>query len=297
MSDPLPSLPTSPSLSAELRVQYLSALVACDRPAATRAIEQGLAGGLDLPTLLLQVLAPAQWEIGELWHRGEITIAQEHWASEATRREIERVTLAFRPSRPLDKTVLVAAAPGDNHTLPARIVAALFDWQGWRVDHLGLAPPRRDFVDYVGHSGPDLVALSVTLRPGVEAQKLTLALSRAGIPVLLGGSGTRDLEPGQLTADAIVSDALEGLQAAARLVGLSSVRDPRDYLSVVGQRITRLRTALGLSQAELSQRSGLTRPYLSAVERGKQNITLEASLKIAGALEVSMADLLSESPT
>ncbi|MBZ0114029.1 MAG: helix-turn-helix transcriptional regulator [Thermoanaerobaculia bacterium] len=55
-----------------------------------------------------------------------------------------------------------------------------------------------------------------------------------------------------------------------------------------------MRESLGLSQADIAQRSGLTRPYLSAIERGKQNITLEAGLRIAGALEVGMTDLLEE---
>ncbi|MBZ0114671.1 MAG: B12-binding domain-containing protein, partial [Thermoanaerobaculia bacterium] len=74
----------------DLRVRYLAALIDCDQVAASSAVGQGLSAGLDPATLLLEILSPVQLEMGELWHRGEVTIAQEHWGTETTRRQVER---------------------------------------------------------------------------------------------------------------------------------------------------------------------------------------------------------------
>jgi len=53
-----------------------------------------------------------------------------------------------------------------------------------------------------------------------------------------------------------------------------------------------MRTAKGISQEELAQRSGLHRTYVSSVERGERNISLANIAKLASALATRMADLM-----
>ena len=283
--------------TTDLRVRYLAALIDGDRGRAGAAVGEGLARGLDVPTLL-QVLAAAQTELGELWHRGDVTVAQEHWGTQVTFEEIERVLAARRGVGRLGRRVVVATVPGETHTLPARIVAGLFAWRGWTADFLGESPPGDDLPDYLRRREADLVALSVTLaahRPQATALCQRLRDALPAVPILVGGAGVAGLAADELGADAVALDAGDGLERAGRFVGLSSERDLDAYLAVVGRRIQDRRRAVRLSQGALAERSELTRPYLSAVERGRQNITLEAALRIAGALEIGMAELLSES--
>ncbi len=51
----------------------------------------------------------------------------------------------------------------------------------------------------------------------------------------------------------------------------------------VGRVIRRYRENVGLSQEELAERSGLHRTYISLVERGRRNITVDALTQIAEA--------------
>jgi CheY-like chemotaxis protein len=51
------------------------------------------------------------------------------------------------------------------------------------------------------------------------------------------------------------------------------------------------RTRLGLSQEALAERADLHRTYVTDIERGTRNLTLESIAKLAGALGVSLADL------
>lgn len=58
-----------------------------------------------------------------------------------------------------------------------------------------------------------------------------------------------------------------------------------------GKRVRRLRQARGISQEELAFSSNLHRTYISDIERGTRNISLDNIYKIAVALDVLPKDL------
>jgi transcriptional regulator with XRE-family HTH domain len=59
----------------------------------------------------------------------------------------------------------------------------------------------------------------------------------------------------------------------------------------LGVVIKKERTALGISQGELARRAGLHRTYVSDLERGMRNPSLESVEKLAMALHLSMPKL------
>jgi transcriptional regulator with XRE-family HTH domain len=61
----------------------------------------------------------------------------------------------------------------------------------------------------------------------------------------------------------------------------------------IGGNIKRLREAQGLSQEELADRAGLHRTYVSQLERAVKNATFVSLDKIANALGVSLAEMVS----
>jgi transcriptional regulator with XRE-family HTH domain len=60
----------------------------------------------------------------------------------------------------------------------------------------------------------------------------------------------------------------------------------------VGPRIKALREAEGLSLRDLSERSGVSAPMLSQVERGETSPTLQVAARIASGLELRLSQLL-----
>jgi transcriptional regulator with XRE-family HTH domain len=60
----------------------------------------------------------------------------------------------------------------------------------------------------------------------------------------------------------------------------------------VGSRIRALREAMSLSLRDLAERSGVSAPMLSQVERGETSPTLAVASKIAAGLELSLSQLL-----
>jgi transcriptional regulator with XRE-family HTH domain len=58
----------------------------------------------------------------------------------------------------------------------------------------------------------------------------------------------------------------------------------------VGGRVRELRHELGLSQEALANKAGVDRTYMTDVENGRRNISVEILEKIIGALEISFQD-------
>ncbi len=65
-----------------------------------------------------------------------------------------------------------------------------------------------------------------------------------------------------------------------------------DPSAALGLRIKALREAMGFSLRELGERSGVSAPLLSQVERGETSPTLSSAAKIASGLELTLSQLL-----
>jgi len=65
-------------------------------------------------------------------------------------------------------------------------------------------------------------------------------------------------------------------------------------LSILSANIIRLRDAKKWSQEALADEAGLHRTYVGSVERGERNVTISSLEALAGALGVSVIDLLTK---
>ena len=65
-----------------------------------------------------------------------------------------------------------------------------------------------------------------------------------------------------------------------------------DIRLLFGQRVRELRLAKGLSQENFAAECGLDRTYISGIERGKRNVSLQNILLLAQTLGVSISHLM-----
>jgi methanogenic corrinoid protein MtbC1 len=142
---------------------YGRAVVLGHEELAERAINELLDVGASWQEIFLRVLAPTLQQVGDLWERGELSIAAEHAATAFTHRVMHR--LALRPRlEPAARTgtVVVACLEGELHALGAEMVAHFFRAAGWEVHYLGPNLPGAELLGVVRSLLPDAVALSVT---------------------------------------------------------------------------------------------------------------------------------------
>ena len=65
-----------------------------------------------------------------------------------------------------------------------------------------------------------------------------------------------------------------------------------DIKKKLGKRIKDLRVEQGFSQEELASKSLLHRTYISDIERGERNVSIENVERIAKALDITPSELL-----
>jgi transcriptional regulator with XRE-family HTH domain len=73
---------------------------------------------------------------------------------------------------------------------------------------------------------------------------------------------------------------------------MSTVTPPSATLDLLGPRIRALREAMEFSLRDLAERSGVSAPMLSQVERGETSPTLHVATRIAAGLELRLSQLL-----
>jgi methylmalonyl-CoA mutase cobalamin-binding subunit/DNA-binding XRE family transcriptional regulator len=227
-------------------------------------------------------------------------VAQEHLATQITFDQMARLRHVARPSQQVGLSAVVTAIEGEQHCVGARMVADLLEQAGWSVDFLGPNTPIGDIVAHLtARRSVDLVVVSVTMDEHLSALgPLTTALRALPSPpkIVVGGLAARN-QPERATdlgADEVAAVAVDTLAAARRLAPKAGRPNPPldQVLHAVGRNILALRTRRGWSQQQLAGAASLDRTYVSAVERGRQNLTVGALLSLAQALDAPVTDLL-----
>ena len=286
-------------LLIEAGERYGEALILGEPVLARAVIEQALGRGLSRAEIYLEVLAPSQIRLGEMWHEGSINVAQEHLATTITMEMMDYLRQGMTPRKGLGMRAVVTPVEGDQHTIGARMIADFLAMDGWEVFFFGNGTPGKDLAEFVRQRNADLVALSSTL-PEFLANAATAAgaIREANSPppkILLGGKALDRTTQGaeELGCDATAGDVMEAVAESRRLVGLREERlSLEEQLAMMGLKIKEARTSRRMTQQALADASGLDRTYISLVEHGKQNLSIGAVLKIAYALDVPIGDLV-----
>ena len=231
-SDPHGTGPLAPGLEVpELRDArlYLLYLLQRDRERAAQLAMDALVRGVGLAAVYERIIMPALAEVGRMWHMQEATIADEHYCTGATQMIMARLRAEVPTRTARGLRVVATAVGGDLHEVGIRMVADLFDADGWEVEFLGANMPTADLVDAIdadrGGRAADLLAVSASTTLAVRAMADLIAAVRgnpatSGVPILVGGTPFR-VVPDLWTvvgADAFASTAADAVTAGARLV-------------------------------------------------------------------------------
>ena len=284
---------------AHSKERYLQALLAGDLNSASDAVAKLVAAKVGLADIYMSVLAPAMAKIGELWCEEKINIAQEHLATQITLGQMEKLRLTQSMPRPVAYQVMVSCVEGEPHYLGARMLADLFQLEGWSVDFLGPDVPSRALIEIVEARRPDLLCLSITLESTVKAARILLeglATIHDRPKILIGGfvGGKVGNWKNEFEGVEVSTNLVEGIRLARKFFKpILPTVILAEILAELGRRIRALRQKIGWTQEDLAKATKLTRAYLVSVEGGKQNPSLDVVIRIANALNVPPDQLIS----
>ena len=145
-----------------LTLQYLEAVLDGRRQDAEKVILKAVDEGVAVGDVYEHVLQPAQIELGRMWHAGDITVADEHFASAITQAIMSTLRSRFPKRERRGKLIVAAAVGGELHAIGVRMVADFFEMDGWDIIYLGANTPSADIVSVVGEREADLLAVSVS---------------------------------------------------------------------------------------------------------------------------------------
>lgn len=282
-------------------IEYARALSAGHTEAANQVIEDLLTRRCSLAEIYSQVITPSLVNIGELWCSKDISIADEHLATQLVLQHLDRLISVFAwRDRLSSYRILVACVENERHWLGARMFADLCLSHGWSAEFLGPDVPGDALLDMIKRRGPQVVALSATMPAGAErARGLVqgLAALNNAPRVILGGQAMVERAATQPFGShcVIARDALEGVECALRFLRANRPKVIlKEYLSALGVRVRDLRLQKGWTQEQLADSARVTRVCIVAVEGGKQNVSVDIVIRLANALGVSPEALMSE---
>jgi methanogenic corrinoid protein MtbC1 len=168
-----------------LRTDLTHALINFDEVSAESIMAEAFAM-YPLEQVGEELVTPVLVEIGDKWHRNELSVTREHFA---TNYLLHRLTALLRtvPNLGSGPLLWVGCAPGELHEGGAVLLALYLRRAGYRIHYLGQDLPVDDFVGEVRRRHPAMVLLSASTAealPGLRRMAEELAVIEAPRPLI-----------------------------------------------------------------------------------------------------------------
>ncbi|WP_456277671.1 cobalamin B12-binding domain-containing protein [Bacillus sp. AK128] len=111
-----------------------------------------------------EVLTNAMRYVGELWELNEITVADEHIASNVCNLLLARYQVLLSDFQDDSNFKgMFFCIEGEEHSLGIRMVSSLFKENGWNTRYLGANLPVKDAIIYTNRWRPDVIGISISI--------------------------------------------------------------------------------------------------------------------------------------
>lgn len=204
--------PPQEAMLDDARGRLVAATHAYDEPAVHAVLDDAFAR-FAVETVLQQLVLPALREIGDEWERGEIEIAQEHFASNVVRERL--LALGRHWGRGGGPLALLACPPGERHDLGLISFGLALRSHGWRILFLGADTPLDTLGRAIEKTAPQLVVVASMDGALLEAQRNDLRKLARSTRLVLAGAGASDELCGRLRVERLNGDLVAAAAAVA----------------------------------------------------------------------------------
>jgi DNA-binding transcriptional MerR regulator len=192
----------APTVS-ELSTALLKALDSFDEPGAQAVIDR-LLSDLSLTAVLRDVIIPYLADLGERWHRGTASIAQEHFASNVIRGRLAGLARGWGSGQ--GPRALLACPPGELHDMGLVIFGIVLNRNGWRIDYFGMNTPVEEIERCAEATRPALVVLAATVSEILEPLRPQLAALARCAPLAIAGAAATQEDAAAVGARLMAAD-------------------------------------------------------------------------------------------
>jgi len=211
-----------------MAAHYLDDVLAGRDGAAEQRVIDAADRGMPLADIYIEIIGPVMREVGRLWHANRISVAQEHYVSATVQAVLGALYPRLFNGPAKGPVMMVACVQGDLHEIGPRMVADLFQANGWDSHFLGSDTAPGMVASFAEHVDAELVALSAMMTGNLPALAAQIALLRArdvdGKRKILVGGHPFSLDADlwrRVGADGYAADGHQALDWARALPGWS----------------------------------------------------------------------------
>ena len=143
--------------------EYLTYLLDGDKNNCHRILISLIESEMDVREIYLRLIQDSMYKVGDLWEFNKISVATEHMATSIT----ESLMALFYPlifsSERTGKSAVISCVANEYHQIGGRMVADIFELNGWDGYFIGANSPITDMLDIISQKQPDLVGLSLSI--------------------------------------------------------------------------------------------------------------------------------------
>lgn len=205
------------------RRELKGALETFDEPRAQAVLDRLLAA-TSVDSVLSEVVIPHLHELGERWERGDVSVAQEHFAASVLRGRL--LGLGRDWGRGLGPRILLACAPGEQHDLGLIAFGVALRARGWRVGYLGADTPVESLADAARAFEPRFVVVSAVNGDRFRESAAELRRLARREQVCLAGAGASGAAAADIGVNVLMLTG-DPVEEAERLTELARGTDPR----------------------------------------------------------------------
>ncbi|MFO8113292.1 MAG: cobalamin-dependent protein [Desulfosalsimonadaceae bacterium] len=181
-------------IDEKLYQEYFQALLAGRRAQCHDIVQMLLDKKFAIKRLYSDLFQRSMYEIGELWENNRITVANEHLATSITESLLNLVyPFVFATDR-IGKKAVISCSANEFHQVGGKMVADLFELNGWDGHFLGANTPPEDMAQFIEGVRPDVVGLSLSILSNMEYLKHSIEILQTNfsdMPLLVGGQAFR----------------------------------------------------------------------------------------------------------
>ncbi len=173
---------------------YLKALLAGRRKQCRDVVQRMLDANIELKTLFIALFQRSMYEVGELWENNRITVANEHLATSITENLLNLVYPALFAADHKGKKAVISCSANEFHQIGGKIVADIFELNGWDGHFLGANMPHEDLSRFIQEVEPDVVGLSLSIIANLDNLTRGIEVVKTDFPnidLLIGGQAFR----------------------------------------------------------------------------------------------------------
>jgi len=186
-----------------LKADFLGGLINGEKKICSTIANRYYTEKRSIITVYEDLIKPSMYMIGDLWEINKISVATEHLASAITESILNDLYSKLPLAPQQNKKVIATCIEHEHHQIGLKMVADIFEKEGWEVLFLGANTPEKSLFEFIRVVEPHMLAISLSIYfhiPYFEDLVRKLEIAFPKLNIMVGGQAFCHVSPEQNTS-------------------------------------------------------------------------------------------------